>query len=73
MKPIDTDGHQLLETGEIPRTNCGTIMLNTMKVSDRDSKVIKRSSTGEISKLTCTIDLSDKERIHEYVRSLQLS
>ena len=70
MKPIDTDRHQPLETGKIPCTNCGTIMLDTMEVSDRDSKLIKQSSTGEISKLTYTIDLSSKERIHEDVRHL---
>lgn len=39
MEPIHTDRRQLLETGEIPCTNCGDIIeLDTMKVSDQDSK-----------------------------------
>jgi hypothetical protein len=39
MEPIYTDGRQPLETGEIPCTNYGNIIeLDTMKVSDQDSK-----------------------------------
>jgi hypothetical protein len=72
MEPVDTDRCQPLETGEIPCTNCGIIMvLDTMKVSDQSNQT--QPFTSEISKLTCTIDLSGKERIHEDVRGLSLS